>query len=135
MSDFRIGEIINANPASWSVLSALLGGQDKNYEPEWTFAPQASFVDLPTGGRLASAFGVATWRWGGLRFTQRQLLRAFCTGLSTAVYIRTATNETSTGVQVFDDFSCIMNWTAQSELIGINYVEQVEIIFTHLVAL
>jgi hypothetical protein len=113
----------------------LLAGEDKNYEPEWTYRPQARAVLKGNGEQLAVGAPVATWRWGGLRFAQRELLRAFIIGLSEQVYIRTATNETLAGAQVFDDYLCNAHWTAGSELTGVNYVEQVVIEFTNLEAI
>ena len=135
MSEFRIASSGGDLSAAGALLSAILAGYDKHYEPEWSFKPQSSFDDLPTGGRLALGYPVVTWKWGALRFQQRQLLKAFCTGLSTSVKIKTATNETSAGVRTFASYTAWMNWTPQQELIGINYVEQVTIIFTHCVVI
>jgi hypothetical protein len=135
MSEFRIATTSGGLASANSLLSTILAGYDKHYEPEYSFKPQSSFIDVPNGGRRAMGKPVAIWKWAGLRFEQRQLLRAFCTGLSTLVYIKTATNETSSGTRTFTRYSAWMNWNPQTELIGVNYVEQVEIIFTGLVPL
>jgi len=131
---FRIGMTAGALGGDSSKISTILDGYDKDPEPEWTFSNQYSFEDMPNGGRFAQGKPVATWRWGGLRFEQRQLLRAYCPNgvLSYPLYIRTATNETVAGVRTYNNYSCIMRWTHERELIDLNAVLQVLIVFTHL---
>jgi hypothetical protein len=135
MSEFRIATTSGGLAASGALLSTILAGYDKHYEPQWSFIPQSAFYDNYIGGRFSEGYPLVTWKWGALRFEQRQLLRAFCTGLSTTVFIKTVTNETISGVRQFASYEAVMNWRNDNELIGINYVEQVEIMFTHCVAL
>ena len=123
-----------SNPANWTTLESLLGTNDVTLRAvEWTFEGSSSYVTLASGKTRGLGYPIAKWTFKALRPEQRENIRDFCTGLSADVYIRTPTNETSTGTRVWDDYQAIMNWMNRSELIGVNYVEEIEITFSNLI--
>jgi len=127
-----------SDPDDWSVVETLLSavsGDVTLRALEWEYQPYAKTVLLANKTRRGLGLGSAVWKFKGLRPEQRENLRDFCSALSAAVYIRTPTNETAAGVRTWDDFSAIMHWTGGVELVGVNYVEDVEIQFTDLVAI
>src|SRR5512142_323364 len=102
--DFRLANLSDSNPARWASLDALLGYMGKPVDPQWTYEPYSSYANLGDGTRRGLGFPVATWHWQFLRDTQREALRALCPGLSASVYVRTLTNETSSGARAYGNF-------------------------------
>jgi hypothetical protein len=127
-----------SNPDNWSQVETLLltASADVTLRAlEWEYQPYSKAVVLGDGAQRGLGYPRARWLFKGLRPEQRENLKDFVASLSSEVYIRTPTNETSAGVRVWDDFQCLMHWTAEPELVGVNSVEGVEIRFTHLVAI
>lgn len=81
-------------------------------------APKSAFVDysqyLPLGDGTVRGSGWATgeWRWGYLEQAERGDLRAYCTGASNSVYIRTRENDTS---DQYGYYSCTVIWPQEEE--------------------
>ena len=136
---FLLGSSASADPASWSIVATLLsngsGDITEGRALEWEFQPYAEYETLGNGQTMGQGYPVITWTFKALRPDQRENLRDFCTGMSTTVYIRTPTNETTAGAKIWDDFLCILHWTTRAELVGVNYIEQVVLTFTHCVAI
>lgn len=126
------------DPDDWTEVESLLSAVSADLTLrtlEWEYQPYSASVRLLSGHDLGLGYGRARWSFGGLRPEQRENLKDFCSGLSAAVYIRTPTNETAAGVRTWGDFSAILHWTVGPELVGLNAVEEVEMVFTHLEAL
>lgn len=127
---------------TFKIGSTLLGLQDLEDifyldgpgEPDWSYQPFSKAVVLGNGQVKGQGFPVAKWRWNGMSALNREILKAFVgSDLSATVYIETATNETSGGVVVFDQFQAIMRWPAVEEDFQINRVLAFVLIFTNLV--
>jgi len=134
--EFLLDNTSDSNPATWNQVATLLstvsGDITLARALEWSYQPYARAVQLHNGQVRGLGYPIAVWRFGALRFEQRENLKDFCSGLSTNVYIRTPTNETAGGVRIWDDFLAIMKWTTESEIVGLDVVEQVILTFTHL---
>jgi len=113
--EFKIHDTSDSNPADWTLLDTLLGVLGKPVDPQWTYTPFSDHVVLGDGSVRGLGFPQATWHWQFLRDTQREALRALCPGLSASVYIRTLTNESSSGVRTYGNFLCVMYWPPASE--------------------
>lgn len=135
---FLIHDTSDSNPANWYSVSTLLSSVSSDVTVarslEWEYQPYAKFVKLGNGKTKGRGYPIIRWTFKALRPEQRENLRDFCTGLSSDVYIHSPTNETVAGVRVWDDFLCIMNWMTRSELVGTDWVEMIELTFTHCVA-
>jgi len=120
------------DPDDWSVVATLLGDSTditSDRALDWTFQPYVNYVSLADGTRFGRGSPVVTWTFRALRPLQREALRDFCLSLSSEVYIRTPTNEYQSGARVWRDYLCTMLWTPAAEIIGVNAVEDVQIIF------
>lgn len=103
-------------------------------DPDWSFQPYSTSVRLADGTLQGNGFPIAKWRWRGMNDIDRETLRDFVgSNLSAEIYIRTATNETSSGAIVYKSFFGIMNWTDTDEDFQGDKVLDLIIIFTHLV--
>jgi len=69
--------------------------------PKSTFNEYSQLLDLGNGSVRGAGWAVATWRFGYLSQAQRDQLRTFCAGASTAVYIRSRKNDTSDAYQYY----------------------------------
>jgi len=126
-----------SDPDDWTEVQDLLSAASLDVTLralEWEYQPYSKSVILGDGTQRGLGYPRARWLFKGLRPEQRENLKDFCSALSAEVYIRTPTNETAAGVRTWDDFSGILQWTTEPEQVGLNYVEMVELIFTHLVA-
>ncbi len=126
-----------SDPDDWTEVQNLLSAVSLDVTLrtlEWEYQPYSRSVILGDGTQRGLGYPRARWLFKGLRPEQRENLKDFCSALSAEVYIRTPTNETAAGVRTWDDFSGILQWTTEPEQVGLNYVEMVELIFTHLVA-
>lgn len=126
-----------SDPDDWTEVQDLLSTTSLDVTLralEWKYQPYSKSVILGDGTQRGLGYPRARWLFKGLRPEQRENLKDFCSALSAEVYIRTPTNETAAGVRTWDDFSGILQWTTEPEQVGLNYVEMVELIFTHLVA-
>lgn len=91
-------------------LASRLANKGKPIEPQWTFTPFADHRELADGTRLGVGSPQATWHWDHRDDVHLEALRALCPGLSANLFIRTPTNDTSSGARVWETFSCIMLW-------------------------
>lgn len=126
-----------SDPDDWTEVQDLLSAVSLDVTLrtlEWEYQPYSRSVILGDGTQRGLGYPRVRWLFKGLRPEQRENLKDFCASLSAEVYIRTPTNETAAGVRTWDDFSGILQWTTEPEQVGLNYVEMVELIFTHLVA-
>lgn len=80
--------------------------------PKSTFSPYASTVDLADGSKRGIGAPIATWHWDFLPQIMRDQLRAFCTGSSADVYIRTLTKDNAMS---FKYYFAKMFWPVTSE--------------------
>jgi hypothetical protein len=89
--------------------------------PKGTFPPQGSYspgTELRLGSLGTRWVGTpqAVWRWGFLSRTQRDALRAFCSGASAEVYITTRVNDLAgeTGSETeYRTYRALLLWPAE----------------------
>jgi hypothetical protein len=96
---------IGSTQASLQALSAM-----SIPAPQSTYRPYSTEVNLGDGLVRGMGFPIATWHWGFLSATQRDLLKALCTGQSSQVYIRTMINDLS-----YVEFQAVMVWPSEEE--------------------
>lgn len=134
-STFKIDDTSDSNPANWNAVSTLLssvsGDITADRALEWEYQPYSSSKELDNGYRRGLGFPVVTWKFRALRPEQRENLKDFCSTLAADVYIQTPTNETTSGARVWKNYRAIMKWTDSFELVGVDYVEEVVLTFTH----
>jgi hypothetical protein len=123
------------NPANWTKLETLLA-EDNDISLralEWTHEPYSKYIKLASGAIKGLGFPIVVWQFSNLRIGQREALRDFCADLTSRVYIRTPTNETTNGVRVWADYLCNLNWVQRAEILadGTDIAEKVELTFTH----
>jgi hypothetical protein len=81
-------------------------------------APKPSYIsyvdhfDLGDGTRRGVGRPRATWSWGLLSVTHRDLLRAYCPGDSARVYVRTRRYESADGMATF---TAVVLWPAEEQ--------------------
>ena len=80
--------------------------------PKPTFSPYADVIELGDGSKRGIGAPIATWHWDFLPRTMRDQLRTFCTGASSAIFIRTYTKDNAGALKYF---SCVMTWPTQRE--------------------
>jgi len=123
-----------SDPDDWTEVEDLLSSVSSDVTLralDWEFQPYATYQTLGDGLRKGRGSPVGRWKFGALRPEQRENVRDFCTGLSAEVYIRTPTNETASEVRVWRDYLATMHWTPNEEIVGVNAVEEIEIMFTN----
>lgn len=126
-----------SDPDDWTEVQDLLSAASADITLralEWEYQPYSKAATLGDGTKRGLGYPRARWLFKGLRPEQRENLKDFISALSAEVYIRTPTNETAAGVRTWDDFSALAHWTEGPELVGVNHVEMIELVFTHLVA-
>lgn len=82
--------------------------------PRSTFQPYSQPVELGDATVRGAGYPVAEWHWDFLTTPQRDALRAFCTGASATVYVKTKTMETA---NTYGTFQAIMLWPPAEERI------------------
>lgn len=85
---------------------------DERFAPRSTFAPWAETVDLGNGTSRAMGRPSAVWQWGFITRSARDLLRAYCTGKSTRVYIATRKNDSADAYTTYD---AVMLWPDEED--------------------
>lgn len=129
-SEFKIATSLGGLAAIDSILSTQTGDVD----PDWSFQPYSQTIRLGNGKTKGQGFPIAKWRWKGFEDVNREVFKTFVTtNLSNDVYIRTATNETTSGVVVFKRYLCVMNWPSADEDFQADKVLDFVLIFTHMV--
>jgi len=119
-STFYIGTDITYPGEDFAPLSEWLDYKDVPVSPEWEFFPFSANFDKGDGGRIGVGFPRATWRWAHREDVHLEALRAICPGLSALVYIRTPTNEISSGARVWRTYQCQMLWMPESIEFAVN---------------
>lgn len=103
------------------------------FDPDWSFQPFATEIELADGTVKGQGFPIAIWRFNHLSNVNREALKDYCPNLSAVVYIQTKTNETASGVETWEDFQAVMRWTPEDEDKVIDQTLGVLIRFTHLI--
>ena len=99
--------------------------------PKGTFKPYADTVNLGNGTARAMGRPVASWLWGFMSLTQRNTLRAYCTGKSARVYICTKVNDSSDSFVTYD---AVMLWPDEEKKFAGRRTD-FEVLFRDLIAL
>jgi len=102
----------NFSLASWTVTHMENVESLGLTPPKSTFKPWASTVDLGNGTARALGRPSAVWQWGFMSTANRNALRAYCTGKSARVYIRTRKNDSS---DAYVTYSGVMLWPDDEE--------------------
>lgn len=80
--------------------------------PKGDFEPYSQPLNLGNGGVRGGGWPVASWKWGVMTRPQRNALRAYCTGASAAVYIKTTIKDSSDAYAIY---SAAMIWPLPEE--------------------
>lgn len=81
--------------------------------PRCDYIPFAASVDLGDGNTFALGKPQTLWHWGFLQAAQRTALRAYCSGSSAEVYIRSRADDNA-----FYEYTAILVWPANEERAG-----------------
>ncbi len=134
LDEFLLDNTSDADPETWvsveSLLSSVSADITTDRALEWEHQPYVRGVKLGDGHVQGLGAPVVTWKFRALRPEQRENLKDYCAALSSDVYIRTPTNETSAGARVWKNYQAVMKWTDSFEIIGVDAVEEVFITFT-----
>lgn len=131
-SNFQIATTLGA--LSSGALDSILSTQSGDVDPDWSFQPYAQSIRLGNGKTKGQGFPIAKWRWNGMEDVNREVFKAFVgSNLSTDIYIKTATNETLSGLVTFKRYLCVMNWPQADEDFQADKVLSFILTFTHMV--
>ena len=119
-SVFMIGTDITYPGDDFVPLSDWLDYKDVPVNPEWEYFPFSATFERGDGGRTGVGFPHAAWTWAHREDVHLEALRAICPGLSALVFIRTPTNEISSGLRVWRTYQCQMLWMPESIEFQIN---------------
>jgi len=97
-------------------------------DPQPAMAHYADYVQLGDGTRRGVGYLQAEWRWQFITWDEVDALKAYCSGVSAAVYITTPDN---TGD--WTGYSATMHWPQIPEPLHGSYAEDFVIEFTELV--
>lgn len=81
-------------------------------DPKHTFVSYSRLDQLGNGMVRGGGWMKAEWRYGFVTQAQRDMLRTFCTGASSEVFIRTRKNDT---VGAFVTYKAVMIWPDEEE--------------------
>jgi hypothetical protein len=76
-------------------------------DPQAEFEPYSDYVNLGSGQRRGMGWAKVRWVFSVLTVAQRDQLRTFCSGVSAAVFIQTAKNDSS---DAYTGYSAVMIW-------------------------
>lgn len=126
--DYRIG----VSSGSMVLLASLTtsGSSTPVPYPKSTFMPYSDEQELVSGLVRGVGYPVAVWIWGVVTRVERDALRQFCTGKSSAVYIRTKTMDSADS---YHTYSAVMVWPTQEEERDTQARLQLKITFKRLV--
>lgn len=97
-------------------LSSLLEGMGIPYEPDIKYQNFSAFQDMEDSSRRGLGYPFVTLKWQALSDVQRYALRTYCSALSSQIYIRVSTNETSSaGIHIWHTFLCTLLWVTDAE--------------------
>lgn len=111
-----------------------LFGRSGVFDPDYSFQPFATSIDLADGTRKGQGFPRATWRFNHLEDEDRDAIKGLCPNLSALVYIETATNDVDLYGVVFEQYLAVMRWTPEDEDKAAGHTLGIVIEFTHLIA-
>ena len=115
-NECMIGTYAGGYPGGMVTLASILEAASIPYGPDIRFKDFSDFKDVEDTSRRGLGYSMATWEWQGLDDIQRYALRAYCSALSAQVYVRTATNETtSAGIHVWHTYLATMLWVTEYE--------------------
>lgn len=80
--------------------------------PQATWQPYTEYVTLGDNSVAGIGLPVVTWRFGWLSRVQRDALRAYCTGPSATVFIRTQGNDSA---DAYGNYTGVMIWPLEEE--------------------
>jgi len=98
-------------------------------QPKFTYKPYSKQIVLGDGSVRGAGWAVASWSWDVMSRTQRDWLRAYCTGQSSDVWIRTKTLDSSDAYVVR---RAVMIWPIDSEEHDVTRRTKFEIKFQNL---
>lgn len=98
--------------------------------PKHMWSPFSEEVELADGSMRGFGSPMAVWLWGFLPRDQRDMLKTFCTGASSSVFIRTYTRNSADALKYY---SCKMLWPSMSEETDATRRPDFKIIFKELV--
>lgn len=81
--------------------------------PLQSFKPFSVAIETADGGAVGEGWGVDEWGWNVITNAERAILRAFCTGLSADVIIRTYNDSLTT--PAWRVYRAKMLWTPEAE--------------------
>ena len=97
-------------------------------DPASSFQPFTSAYKGADGLKKGEGAARANWHWDLIHFTDRALIRAYVTGLGTAVHIRMPDNEGA-----WHEYSANMGWPEGEEDQYATRTRDLSIEFTHLI--
>lgn len=103
------------------------------FDPDWSFQPFATSIELADGTVKGQGFPIAKWRFNHISEENREVLKDFCPNLSALVYIETPTNESDLYGTVFKQYQAVMRWTDTDEDKAADRTLGMIITFTHLI--
>ncbi len=123
MADYKIGTT-QANMVNIETLSLPV--------PRSIFRNYAERVVAASGRTFGRGLPVCLWVFSLLTSSQRQVLKTYCVGSSSVVYIRTLANDDQ-----YHDYRAIMHWPEQEERDPSKRRDRLEftVEFTHLESL
>lgn len=104
--DFEIGTAID----NMVNVETLDGG--KMPAPRAPYRVYTEPIELGSGAIRGAGYPSVVWRWGFLTQDQRDILRAYCTGASADVYIKTSGVDSADAYAVY---SAVMVWPEEED--------------------
>lgn len=80
--------------------------------PKAIWQPCAEYITLGDNSVAGIGLPIAIWQFGWLSRVQRDALRAYCTGPSATVFIRTQGNDSA---DAYGNYSAVMIWPLEEE--------------------
>lgn len=97
--------MISATSGSGTLVDLSLLSTPVPY-PKGLFVPYSKLLDLGSGLQRGGGWTTVTWHWEIISPTQRDMMKTFCPGQSSSVWIVTRVNDQD----VFQYFSAFMIW-------------------------
>ena len=124
-NEFKIGTTL----LGMNLLSALVAVPETEIPmPDSSFSLYSGAVDLADGLQRGLGKSTAVWHWEALTHTQREALKAYCSGLCADIFIRTLDEDNE-----YADYSGFMIWPAMENIDAAGSVLDFTISFVQLV--
>lgn len=81
--------------------------------PQCDYIPFTESVNALDGSVVGLGKPATQWHWGFLQASQRTALRAYCSGSSAVVYIRSRADDNA-----FYEYEAVLVWPANEERVG-----------------